>query len=87
MWVSRMKAGWMRDFGMNILGEGWWKYQATSLGHPTTLWLIMMDATMLEIIFLGQGWQHERLNDKKLRLLLYAKDEVYLIYHFIYVDV
>ena len=56
MWVSRMKAGWMRDFGMNILGEGWWKYQAASLGHPTTLWLIMMDATMLEIVFLGQGW-------------------------------
>ena len=59
MWVSRMKARGMRDFGMNILVEGWWKYQATSLGHSTTLWLIMMDVTMLGIVFLGQDWKHE----------------------------
>ena len=59
MWDSGMKVEWMRDLRMNILGEGWWKYQVALLGHPNTIWLIMMDATMQGIVYWGHGWQHE----------------------------
>lgn len=69
--------GWLDEgFGdEDFRCDGWWKRQAASLAQPNTLWSIAVATALLGIVYLGQRWQHERWNNKQLRLQLCAKDE------------
>lgn len=69
--------GWLDEgFGdEDFRCDGWWKRQTASLTEPNTLWSIAVATALLGIVYLGQRWQHERWNNKQLRLQLCAKDE------------